>query len=177
MTGLVIETKSSSPFVNLRGAGHVRHILIPTDGSELAQKAVIHGLTLAKSVGAKVTALTVEASLNVYDVPSSERRTGAKGNTHQHNTYRTQSQARVTNALERIRPLSPSHTRGGSRMRESRLYGSVRGACDETHVPTATASGVHHADRRCGSSVAPCRTNAHLCVINCVVGVYRPEER
>src|SRR5215831_11068889 len=32
----------------------------------------------------------------------------------------------------------PSHTRGGSRMRESRPYGSVRGACDETHVPTAT---------------------------------------
>ena len=24
-------------------------------------------------------------------------------------------------------------------MRESRPYGSVRGACDETHVPTATA--------------------------------------
>jgi hypothetical protein len=25
-------------------------------------------------------------------------------------------------------------------MRESRTYGSVRGACDETHVPTATTS-------------------------------------
>src|SRR5947199_8100444 len=34
----------------------------------------------------------------------------------------------------------PSHTRGGSRMRESRTYGSVRGACDETHVPTATCA-------------------------------------
>src|SRR6266498_2478451 len=32
----------------------------------------------------------------------------------------------------------PSHTRGGSRMRESRPYGSVRGARDETRVPTAT---------------------------------------
>jgi hypothetical protein len=30
-----------------------RHILIPTDGSELAQKAVINGLPPAKSVGAK----------------------------------------------------------------------------------------------------------------------------
>ena len=28
-------------------------------------------------------------------------------------------------------------------MRESRTYGSVRGACDETHVPTATTSRVH----------------------------------
>src|SRR6476620_7064574 len=34
---------------------------------------------------------------------------------------------------------SPSHTQGGSRMRESRPYGSVRGARDETRVPTATA--------------------------------------
>ena len=49
-----------------------RHILIPTDGSELAHKAVVHGLGLAKSVGAKVTALTVEASFNVYGVPPSQ---------------------------------------------------------------------------------------------------------
>ena len=84
---------------------------------------------------------------------SVERRAGAKGNTHQHNTYWTQSQARVTNALERIRPISPSHTRGGSRMRESRTYGSARGACDETHVPTATQPpSVHHAAWRRGAS-------------------------
>jgi nucleotide-binding universal stress UspA family protein len=49
-----------------------RHILIPTDGSELSRRAVHHGLSLAKSVGAKVTALTVEGSFNVYDVPASK---------------------------------------------------------------------------------------------------------
>jgi nucleotide-binding universal stress UspA family protein len=48
-----------------------RHILIPTDGSEVAHKAVTHGLSLAKSVGAKVTALVVEASFDVYGLPSS----------------------------------------------------------------------------------------------------------
>ena len=36
-------------------------------------------------------------------------------------------------------------------MRESRTYGSVRGACDETHVPTATAARVHRATRRRGA--------------------------
>jgi nucleotide-binding universal stress UspA family protein len=36
-----------------------RHILIPTDGSELSQRGVAHGLALAKSVGAKVTAIYV----------------------------------------------------------------------------------------------------------------------
>jgi nucleotide-binding universal stress UspA family protein len=36
-----------------------KNILIPTDGSELAGKAVQHGISLAKELGAKITALTV----------------------------------------------------------------------------------------------------------------------
>jgi len=36
-----------------------RHILIPTDGSELAERGVAHGLALAKSVGAKVSLIYV----------------------------------------------------------------------------------------------------------------------
>jgi nucleotide-binding universal stress UspA family protein len=35
------------------------NILIPTDGSELAEKAVRYGIALAKRLGAKATALTV----------------------------------------------------------------------------------------------------------------------
>jgi nucleotide-binding universal stress UspA family protein len=34
-------------------------ILIPTDGSELAGKAVQHGIAFAKRIGAKATVLTV----------------------------------------------------------------------------------------------------------------------
>jgi nucleotide-binding universal stress UspA family protein len=51
-----------------------RHILIATDGSALAEKAVSHGLSLAKSVGAKVTALIVEAPFGVQDMPESKVR-------------------------------------------------------------------------------------------------------
>ena len=36
-----------------------QHLLIATDGSELAGKAVAQGLALAKQLGAKVTAVTV----------------------------------------------------------------------------------------------------------------------
>jgi nucleotide-binding universal stress UspA family protein len=39
-----------------------KHILIPTDGSEVSRKAVVAGIGLAKAVGAKVTA--------VYAAPS-----------------------------------------------------------------------------------------------------------
>ena len=36
-----------------------KHILIPTDGSDLSRKAVLYGVRLAKEAGAKVTALTI----------------------------------------------------------------------------------------------------------------------
>ena len=36
-----------------------RHILIPTDGSELAERGVAHGLALAKSLGARVSVIFV----------------------------------------------------------------------------------------------------------------------
>jgi nucleotide-binding universal stress UspA family protein len=36
-----------------------KHILIPTDGSDLSRKAIPYGVQLAKESGAKVTGLTV----------------------------------------------------------------------------------------------------------------------
>ncbi|WP_324754138.1 universal stress protein [Roseovarius sp. Pro17] len=41
-----------------------KHILIATDGSELALKGLEHGLALAQSIGAKVTILTVSEPLH-----------------------------------------------------------------------------------------------------------------
>jgi nucleotide-binding universal stress UspA family protein len=46
-----------------------RHILIPTDGSELAEHAVTNGLSLAKSVGAKVTVIIVQEPFDWLSVP------------------------------------------------------------------------------------------------------------
>ena len=57
-----------------------------------------------------------------------ERRAGTKGNASQQSTHRTQSRASVSQALERIRQAITVWTRGRSRMRASRTYGSVRGA-------------------------------------------------
>jgi len=36
-----------------------KHLLIATDGSEVSDKGVAHGLALAKALGAKITAVTV----------------------------------------------------------------------------------------------------------------------
>ena len=43
-----------------------RNILIPTDGSELAGKAVEHGVVLARSIGAKITFLTVTPPFHIF---------------------------------------------------------------------------------------------------------------
>ena len=42
-----------------------KHILIPTDGSDLSRKAVLYGVQLAKESGAKVTALTLSEPYRV----------------------------------------------------------------------------------------------------------------
>ncbi len=44
------------------------HILIPTDGSELSLQAVRKGLALAKALGAKATAVTVQPLLTDFIV-------------------------------------------------------------------------------------------------------------
>jgi nucleotide-binding universal stress UspA family protein len=45
-----------------------KHILIPTDGSELSSVAIEHGVALAKAIDAKVTALTVSTPFHTFAV-------------------------------------------------------------------------------------------------------------
>jgi nucleotide-binding universal stress UspA family protein len=40
-----------------------KHILLPTDGSELSKAAIKHGIALAKAIGARVTAMVVSTPL------------------------------------------------------------------------------------------------------------------
>lgn len=52
-----------------------KHILIPTDGSALSDRAIPHGVALARTFGAAVTALTVSPpfhrfTLNPVQVPA-----------------------------------------------------------------------------------------------------------
>jgi nucleotide-binding universal stress UspA family protein len=43
-----------------------KNILLPTDGSELSAKAVEHGITLAKTLGAKITVLMVTVPFRTF---------------------------------------------------------------------------------------------------------------
>ena len=73
-----------------------RHILIATDGSELAHRALVHGLALAKSVGARVTALTVTEPWAAGDMASRAER----GDKHPVEDYEQEEQARASRVLD-----------------------------------------------------------------------------
>lgn len=47
-----------------------KHILIPTDGSDLSNIAITNGVKFAKEINAKITGLTVTAPYNYYAVES-----------------------------------------------------------------------------------------------------------
>jgi nucleotide-binding universal stress UspA family protein len=49
-----------------------KNVLIATDGSDLASKAVEEGILFAKEVGAKITAVTVTGPFNVPSLSPSE---------------------------------------------------------------------------------------------------------
>jgi hypothetical protein len=82
---------------------------------------VMHGRE--KSDSAIVAAKPTNKAVRTAAEPV-ERRAGAKGNASQQSTHRTQRRVRVSQAPERVRQVSPSHTQGGSRVREFRSHGS-----------------------------------------------------
>ena len=57
---------------NRKRARLFKNILVATDGSDLAAKAVEQGILLAKEVGAKITAVTVTEPFNVLSLAPSE---------------------------------------------------------------------------------------------------------
>src|ERR1700724_4818319 len=95
-----------------------------------------------------------------------EPRAETKGNAGWQSTLRTQSRACGSQALARMRQAFAVRTRGRSRMRESRTYGSVRGALSNERpyrVPplarTRSADAHRQGRARCKGG-ADCRRRA-----------------
>jgi len=90
-----------------------------------------------------------------------ERRAGTKGNADQQTMPWAQSQTSMPRALERIRQVNAVMTRGGSRMRESRSYGSVRGAREQSASLPLRAPAVSWCDPA-GERPAQVRSSVRL---------------
>ena len=75
-----------------------RHILIPIDGSELAEHAVTNGLSLAKSLGAKVSVIIVEEPFDWLSVSE----TKAQQALEELAQYREQIKKHAASVLSRV---------------------------------------------------------------------------
>ena len=76
-----------------------QRILIATDGSELAGKAVSHGLALAKRLNAPVTAVTVTESWSVLELGRMAR----QGNQNPVTQFEEMAAAAATSILDKVR--------------------------------------------------------------------------
>ena len=92
-----------------------KHILIATDGSELATKALEHGLALAKQHGARVTVVTVTEPWSAMDMAHAAR----QGQTDPIGQFENISAAAANRILD-----------------EAIRRGSAHGlTCDRVHIP------------------------------------------
>jgi nucleotide-binding universal stress UspA family protein len=73
-----------------------KHILLPTDGSELSAKAVRDGVRLAKEIGARVTALHVTAPF----YPSELSPSALTAHAQEHQAQAEESARRALGAVE-----------------------------------------------------------------------------
>ena len=74
-----------------------KHILIATDGSELAGRALTHGLALAKELKAAVTLVTVTQAWSAFDM-AHKAREGNRDQLHQFDEIATASAKSVLDA-------------------------------------------------------------------------------
>jgi len=81
-----------------------QRILIATDGSELAGKAVQHGIELAKRLGVPVTVVTVTEAWSALDLARMAR----QGNQNPIAQYEQMAAAAATNILERAKEIAKS---------------------------------------------------------------------
>ncbi len=105
-----------------------RNILIATDGSELAQKAVDHGLAIAKGLGSKVTVVTVTEMMSTQSGMLMPRAADV-------DRYETEAKAMARGILEKAAEASKA----------------AGVACDMVHVADKTpAEGVLETTRSRG---------------------------
>ena len=78
-----------------------KHILIPTDGSQLAEIAVDFGITFAKSIGARVTGFV---ALPEYRLPSAEQLAAQAAVTFE--IYEKQQDEKAQSVLARMARLA-----------------------------------------------------------------------
>src|SRR5260370_23021372 len=104
-----------------------KHILLPTDGSDLSRKAVLYGVQLAKACGSKVTGLTLAEPYRVGSMDAVLISVGR-------DEYEQESRRISELALERVRMAAEAA--GGS-------CDTIRGNHHQPHPASTVAAPAH----------------------------------
>jgi nucleotide-binding universal stress UspA family protein len=91
-------------YVAIGSAKMYRHILIATDGSELAGKAVAHGIALAKNLGVPVSVVTVTEAWSAFELAQMSR----ERNPNPLNQYEEMATAAAGNVLDQAAQIAKS---------------------------------------------------------------------
>lgn len=145
-----------------------RHILIATDGSELAWKAVSEGVALAKYVGARVTAVTVTELWSVTEMATKAR----LGEKHPVEAYEESAAALARKVLDSVAskaaaagvPCDTVHV-SDSRPADAILSTCAEKACDLIVLATHGRTGL--ARILVGSHAAEVIAEAQVPVLVC----------
>jgi nucleotide-binding universal stress UspA family protein len=120
-----------------RRAALFKNILVATDGSDLAVKAVEQGILFAKEVGAKITAVTVNGPFNVPSLSPSEL-----GYTPIE--YKKYAEAYAEKLLESVstnsKPPPSSEESGANSYRPQRAVDRAMVGCRQARSTSADAS-------------------------------------
>lgn len=113
-----------------------RHVLFPTDGSEISGHAALSSVRLAKSLSARMTAITVSVPFRVFSfdavmlVDSEE-------------TYRQQREKQATQFLDVVRDIAFS---------EGVEFAAIHSFHEHPHVAIIDAASHHRCDVICMAS-------------------------
>ena len=104
-----------------------RHILIPTDGSELAEHAVTNGLALAKSVGAKVSVIVVEQPFDWFGVSEADTRRISEESAKHGEQIKKHAASVLNHAANAAK-------QAGVRCHDDEIAAPVRGRCNDGFI-------------------------------------------
>ncbi|MGE3711411.1 MAG: universal stress protein [Hyphomicrobiaceae bacterium] len=107
-----------------------KHVLVPTDGSDLSMQAVEHGVALARAIGARVTVLTVVEPFAVLGTDS--RRIAATRKAH-HRYARNQADHALEEAAREAKRrgvLCATIQEEGEQPYQTIIEAATKGECD-----------------------------------------------
>ena len=113
-----------------------RHVLFPTDGSEISERAALSSARLAKSLSARMTAITVSIPFRVFSLDAV-----MLDNTEE--TYRQQREKQAAQLLDVVRDIALS---------EGVEFAAIHTFHDQPHVAIIDAASHNRCDVICMAS-------------------------